>query len=150
MHETLAQVGGADDSVAVTIARWHGASSTFSWISCGNPRPMRIDAAGGLEVLGSQSPPLGTPEAHAFTVERIRLSPGERIVLASDGILDRPTGRGTPFGTDGIRQAAAGVAPTSASGTVKAIEDAVLPASSEPLEDDATLIVLAPIDTPAP
>jgi serine phosphatase RsbU (regulator of sigma subunit) len=150
MHETLGQVGGADDSVAVTIARWHGASSTLSWISCGNPHPMRIDSAGRLEALGSQSPPLGTPQAHAFTVERTRLSPGERIILASDGILERPTGHDTHFGTDGIRQAVLDVAPTSAAGTVKTIEDAVLSANPQPLEDDATLIVLAPSDTPAP
>jgi serine phosphatase RsbU (regulator of sigma subunit) len=148
MHETLAQVGGADDSVAVTIARWHGAASTFSWINCGNPAPMRIDAAGHLEVLGGQGTPLGTGQAHRFSVERIRLSPGERILLASDGIIERPTADGTLFGTDGIHRAARGVTPTSASSTVKAIEDAVLSASSEPLEDDATLIVLAPIDTP--
>jgi serine phosphatase RsbU (regulator of sigma subunit) len=144
MHETLAHVGGADDSVAVTIARWHGASSSLAWISCGNPRPMRIDATGGLEVLGGQSPPLGTPEAHAFAVEQIRVLPGERIVLASDGVIGRRTRDSTPLGTDGVRQAALSVAPTSAAETVKAIEDAVLHASSEPLEDDATLIVLAP------
>jgi serine phosphatase RsbU (regulator of sigma subunit) len=110
---------------------------------------MRIDHAGRLDVLGSQSPPLGTPQTHAFTVERTRLSPGERIVLASDGILERPTGQGTQFGANGIRQAVRDVAPISASGTVKAIEDAVLSATPQPLEDDATLIVLAPIDTPA-
>jgi serine phosphatase RsbU (regulator of sigma subunit) len=150
MHETLARVGGANDFVAVTIARWHGASSTLTWISCGNPRPMRIDAAGALETLGSESPPLGTPEAHAFTVEQVRVLPGERIVLASDGVTRRPTGDGTPLGTDGVRQAAANVAPTSAPETVKAIEDAVLHASSAPLEDDATLVVLAPVDAPAP
>jgi serine phosphatase RsbU (regulator of sigma subunit) len=149
MHDTLAHVGGANDSVAVTIARWHGASSNLTWISCGNPRPMRIDAAGALEVLGSQSPPLGTPEAHTFTVEEIRVLPGERIVLASDGVTGRPARDGTPIGTEGVRRAAATVAPTSAAETVKAIEDAVRHASSEPLEDDATLIVLAPVDTPA-
>jgi serine phosphatase RsbU (regulator of sigma subunit) len=150
MHDTLERVGGANDSVAVTIARWHGASSNFTWISCGNPRPMRIDTTGGLKILGSQSTPLGTPEAHTFTVEQVRVLPGERIVLASDGVTGRPTHDGTPLGTDGVRQAAANVAPTSAAETVKAIEDAVLHASSAPLEDDATLIVLAPVDAPAP
>ena len=149
MRDTLARVGRASDSVAVTIARWHGASSTLTWISCGTPRPMRIDPNGGLEVLGGQSPPLGTPEAHAFTVEQIRLLPGDRLVLASDGVTGRPTSGGTPLGTGGVRRAAADVASTSAAGTVKAIEDAVLNASSEPLEDDATLIVLAPVDAPA-
>jgi serine phosphatase RsbU (regulator of sigma subunit) len=149
MHGTIAQVGGADDSVAVTIARWHGASSTLSWINCGTPRPMRIDAAGRLEVLGSGSPPLGSRSEHAFSVERVRVAPGERIVLVSDGIVERPTGQGTRFGTDGIRHAALDVTPSSAAGTVKAIGDAVLSASLQALEDDATLIVLAPADPPA-
>jgi serine phosphatase RsbU (regulator of sigma subunit) len=150
MHDTLAHVGGADDSVAVTIARWHGAASSLTWISCGNPRPMHIDATGRLQVLGSQGPPLGTPQAHTFTVDQIRLLPGERIVLASDGVTERPTADGTPLGTDGVHRAAASVDPTSAAATVKAIEDAVLHASPQPLEDDATLIVLAPVDAPAP
>jgi sigma-B regulation protein RsbU (phosphoserine phosphatase) len=149
MHETLARVGGANDFVAVTIARWHGASSNLSWISCGNPRPLRIHAAGGLEILGGQSPPLGTPGSRAFTVEQIRLFPGERVVLASDGVTGRPTSDGTPLGPEGIRRAAADVAPTSAASTVKAIEDAVLHASAKPLEDDATMIVLAPGDASA-
>jgi serine phosphatase RsbU (regulator of sigma subunit) len=149
MHDTLVLVGGANDSVAVTIARWHGASSSLTWISCGNPRPMRIDAGGGLEILGRQSPPLGTSAEHTFTVEELRLHPGDRVVLASDGVTGRPTSDGTPLGPEGIRHAAADVAPTSAASTVKAIEDAVLHASAEPLEDDATLIVLAPVDAPA-
>jgi len=54
------------------------------------------------------------------------------------------------FGTEVISRAALDIAPTYASGTVKAIEDAVLSASPEPLEDDATLIVLAPVDSPEP
>jgi serine phosphatase RsbU (regulator of sigma subunit) len=149
LHGTISQVGGADDSVAVTIARWHGASSTLSWINCGTPRPMRIDSAGRLEVLGSGSPPLGTRAEHPFTVERVRVAPGERIVLVSDGVIERPAGEGTRFGTDRIRQAASDVTPSSAAGTVKAIEDAVVSASPHALEDDATLVVLAPIDPPA-
>ena len=66
----------------------------------------------------------------------------------------RVTGRaardGTPIGTEGVRRAAATSRPRRRAETVKAIEDAVRHASPEPLEDDATLIVLAPVDTPAP
>ena len=132
--------------MAVTIARWHGASSSFSWINCGNPRPIRIAGSGGLESLGAHGAPLGTSGAHAFTVDRIRLEPGERLILASDGVIDRPTSSGEAFGTAGVGRAARSVESTSASSTVNAIEAAVVSASPARLEDDAALVVLAPID----
>lgn len=148
MHETITEVGGADQTVAVTIARWHGASATLTWINCGNPRPMRITAAGGIEALGSEGPPLGAPNPQTTQVDQTRVAPGERIVFASDGVIERGTSEGRRFGAEGILEAAGHAPPTSASGTVTAIEDAVRSASPEPLEDDATLIVLAPLETP--
>lgn len=148
MHDTISEVGGADDSVAVTIARWHGASSTFSWINCATPRPMLIDTGGALRTLGESSAPLGTPAPQRFEVERLRLLPGERIVLASDGVIARATQTRGELGADGIRSAAAGAPPSSAASTLKAIEDAVLGATDHPLDDDATLLVLAPIQAP--
>jgi serine phosphatase RsbU (regulator of sigma subunit) len=147
MHETLGQVGGFDAAVGVTIARWHGASSTLTWINCGNPRPMHIDASGRLESLGRQSPPLGTSDARDFRVDRVQVSPGERIVLASDGVVDRDSDKGRAFGTDGIGRAAGTAPAASASGTLRAIEDAVGDPSLGPIEDDATLVVLAVVES---
>jgi serine phosphatase RsbU (regulator of sigma subunit) len=145
IHNTMRKVGGTDDSVAVTIARWHGPSSTFTWINCGTPRPMLIGARGRLETLGNRTAPVGTRERHAFRPETIRLSPGERIVLASDGVLERRTDQGREFGVEGIRLAVADAPAASASSTVKAIEEAMMTAAASPLADDATLIVLAPL-----
>jgi len=60
----------------------------------------------------------------------------------SDGLLAR---RGC-----GAREQSSPRVATSAVETVKAIEDAVLQASSAPFDDDATLTVLAPVDAPTP
>ncbi len=50
----------------------------------------------------------------------------------------------------GVHAAALKAPPTSAAGTLRAIEDAVRESVVDPLEDDATLIVLAPADADGP
>jgi serine phosphatase RsbU (regulator of sigma subunit) len=73
-----------------------------------------------------------------------RLHRGERLVLYSDGISERPLGDGRPFGLEGIRAAVAGLDEgASAARTARAIQQATLAASSRPLEDDAAIVVLA-------
>ena len=146
MDAAILEAGLPGGTVAVTIARWHGASSTLSWINRGNPRPLRVDAAGEVEVLGASHAALGIVAGDELPVERLRVAPGERVVLASDGILERTTARGGPFGPAGVRDAVARATGTSAASTVKAIEAAVAASAPGRLEDDATLIVLAAAD----
>ena len=83
-------------------------------------------------------------------MQQRRIEPGERLLLLSDGILGRPTRDGGTLGVRGVHEAALKAPGTSAAGTVRAIEDAVRENVVDPLEDDATLIVLAPADLDAP
>ena len=77
-------------------------------------------------------------------VQSRRISAGERLLLLSDGVLNRPTlGRGL-LGLDGIHHAVLKAPAESAAGTLRAIEDAVREAVDTPLEDDATVVVLVP------
>jgi serine phosphatase RsbU (regulator of sigma subunit) len=99
-----------------------------------------------LELEGTEHPALGLGEhARRFTIDRRRLEPGERLLLISDGVLDRRTSAGESFGMAGVRAALAGTHDAAAS-TVRALEDAITAASSDPLEDDATIVVFAPTD----
>ena len=149
MHETLAQVGGADDSVAVTIARWHGASSTLQLDQLRQPAPhahrRRRPARGPRQPIAAARHTGGAFASPSSASGSSRASASFSPPTASS-TAPRPTARPSARRRPPSRH---DVAPTSAAGTVKAIEDAVLYASSEPLEDDATLIVLAPIDAPA-
>ena len=78
-----------------------------------------------------------------MAIRERRLVPGERLLLLSDGVLERKTRHGRQFGMAGVRAAVARSG-TGAAATVRAIEDAIVSASVDPLEDDATIVVFAP------
>jgi serine phosphatase RsbU (regulator of sigma subunit) len=145
MHEVLREVSRGKATAHVTIACWNGATSTVRWVTCGEHAPIVIDAEGGLEVLGDVLPLLGerrfptAPEAHTR-----RLGDGERLILLSDAVLERPLVDGGTLGLDGVREAIVKAPVASAAGTLRAIEDAVREAVQDPLSDDATVVVLVP------
>jgi serine phosphatase RsbU (regulator of sigma subunit) len=146
IHWTIREIAVAGAFVNATISRWHGPSSSFSWITCGEQRPLLINERGQLSTLdGPAYDSLGIgPAERTFEVSRRRLAPGERLLLISDGVLGRRTRDGGTFGTDGVRAAVRGVADAEPAETVRALEDAIMASSADRLEDDATIVVLAP------
>ena len=146
MHQAIRAVQRDGAVVTAIVGRWHGPTATFSWINCGHPAPALIGPEGKLRSLNA---PDGGALGAAGTDERwlatsARLSAGDRLILYCDGIAERLTRDGVPFGLSGIEKAVAQARSSSAAVIAKAIEAAVISASSEPLEDDATLLVLVP------
>lgn len=146
IHHTMQDVEIDAAFVNVILGRWHGPSSTFRSVTCGSQAPLLITATGELlELDATEHPSLGVgARARRFTIDRRRLEPGERLLLISDGVLDRRTHAGERFGLDGIRTALAKATNAAAASTVRALEDAITAASGDPLEDDATIVVFAP------
>jgi AcrR family transcriptional regulator len=144
VHETMSDVGGHEFFLTAIVARWNPIYSVLSWINCGHPPPLLLRADDTVEELATQPDlPLGVLErTRAFHRHQRRLLGGDRLILYSDGISRRRTGDGL-FGTDGIVQAARGAAGRSATATARAIQDAVVSASEDPLPDDAAVVVLA-------
>jgi serine phosphatase RsbU (regulator of sigma subunit) len=133
--------------VNVVLARWHGPSARLQWLTCGDRGPLLVTAAGTIETLdGAVHDALGVRSAdRAFALCGRRLEPGERLVLLSDGVLGRQRADGSTIGVDGVREAVAAAGPGAAA-TVRAIEDVILRASADLLEDDATVVVFAVSD----
>lgn len=146
MHQVLSDVAGGQTRATATVACWNGPTSTVRWLTCGEHAPVVLQPGGGLEVLGDGVlPELGDPAMPADRpVQERQLRAGERLLLLSDGVLDRPTVDGGTLGLDGIRDAIAKAPQTSAPSTLRAIEDAVRASVEDPLGDDATLVVLVP------
>ena len=144
MHETVRRLANPDFFVTGLVARWRAATSTFTWVNCGHPHGYVADLDGNVaELDGPIHPPLGTGKREpTFTPTERQLTSGERLILVTDGILERRTEGGGTFGVDGIRSALEDVESPTAAATAMAILQAVTECWREPLEDDGTVVVL--------
>jgi serine phosphatase RsbU (regulator of sigma subunit) len=145
MHDTVRRLEHPDYYVTALVARWHAATATVHWVNCGHPPAYLVDGDGDLRALESPShPALGAGEQEpTFRVVKRRLNPGERLILLTDGITDRHVEDGGSFGVDGLRAAVEGAEHPTAACTALAIQQAVIHSWKEPLEDDATVVVMA-------
>jgi len=146
MHEVIYDVARPEFFVTAIVARWHAVYSVFSWINCGHPPPLVLRADGSIEqLITDPALPLGLFEKQRkFTRHQRRLDDDERLILHSDGITARRTPGGL-FGLDGIERAVRAASGRTATAIAKAIQEAVLSAAVDPLQDDAVTIVLAPV-----
>ncbi|MDQ6914253.1 MAG: SpoIIE family protein phosphatase [Actinomycetota bacterium] len=145
MHETVRHLNNPDFYVSALVARWRAATATLTWVNCGNPPAYRVDVEGNLEELeGPAHPPLGTGKAKpTFQPTEHRLHAGERLILVTDGITERRMEGGGTFGVNGLREALERADSPTAASTAMAIQHAVTDCWREPLEDDATVVVMA-------
>jgi serine phosphatase RsbU (regulator of sigma subunit) len=145
MHQTVRRLGNPDFFVTALIARWRAATGTFSWVNCGHPPTFHIDTGNTLsELTGPEHDPLGVgDDEREFQTNERQLLPGERLIFVTDGVISRRTEDGGTFGVDGLRRALEDAEIPTAAGTAMAIQKAVTDCWSEPLEDDATIVVLA-------
>jgi serine phosphatase RsbU (regulator of sigma subunit) len=145
MHETVKRLGNPEFHVTAVVARWRAATGTLTWVNCGHPPAYLVDADGNLtELPAPQHPPLGLPDHEpTFEITERQLRAGERLILLTDGITDRRIEGGGKFGVDGLRRALDQAANPTAAATAMAIQQAVTDRWEEPLDDDATVVVLA-------
>jgi AcrR family transcriptional regulator len=150
MHEVIYDVARPEFFVTAIVARWHAVYSSLSWINCGHPPPLVVRADSTIEQLATEPGlPLGLWERERrFSRRQRRLEPGERLILHSDGITARRTAEGL-FGLDGVERAVRDAPSRSATATARAIQEAVMRSSEDPLQDDAVVVVLA-TTPPAP
>ena len=93
MHEVVRGLGNREFYVTAVIARWHAATKTLTWINCGHPNPYVVDVEGTLRPLqGPAHPALGSPDQELNpTPTETRLASGERLILVTDGVVERRT-----------------------------------------------------------
>lgn len=137
-------------TVTCTIGIWVAPTSTFSWISCGELGPIVVDAQGVGDLLeGPRLPPLGaTRRLRDIKVRTRRLNDGDRLVLASDGVVNRTYPEGRILSIQGIVDAIRDAPSASAAGAVSAVEAVIRTINDEDLIDDATIAVLTPVLMP--
>lgn len=145
MNEVVHGLGNPEFYVTALIARWQAATKLLTWINCGHPAAFLAEPDGTLhELEGPPHPALGAGalDQH-LEPTTTQLSRGQRLILVTDGITERRTKDGGRFGADGLQTAISNSGSPSAAATTMAIQRAVTSSWQEPLEDDATVVVLA-------
>ena len=146
MDEVVRALGNPDFYVTALLARWHAPTATLTWINCGHPPALPRRPRRPLHRARRAGPP--RPRRRRRTTPTYETSASRsRHASAS---CSSPTGSpsaalkgGGRFGIDGVRRAVAAADAPTAAATAMAIHQAVTECSTEPLEDDATLVVLA-------
>jgi len=146
MHEVVVDAGDRLGFVTAVLAVWQPRTRLLRWINCGHPQPVVLADDGGHRVLADGGTyPLGLfREERVFTSAEARLEEDERLLLYSDGVTERRDDAGEQIGLAGLLDVVNAAGDGSAPRTVRLIQDSVLAASSAPLRDDATLMVVDP------
>ncbi len=142
MHEVLLEIGDGAATSTATIGHWNAPASTFRWVTAGDEPPFRITARGQLKPLdGLLHPPLGSRDfPDQPHTNETRLDKTERLLLLSDSFTHPTHG----LGLSAIARAVAKADNNAAPATLRAIEDQLRVANPDQLDDDSTIIVLAP------
>ena len=146
MDEVIRALGNPQFTLTAILARWHAPTSRLTWINCGHPPGFIADPEGTLtELDGPVHAALGSVAegAREFELTSVQLQSADRLVLITDGITEREVEGGGTFGVDGLRRAVRDAPAPTAAATAMAIQHAVTSCWTEPLADDATLVVLA-------
>jgi serine phosphatase RsbU (regulator of sigma subunit) len=145
MDEVVRALDNANFAVTAVLARWHAPTATLAWINCGHPPAYVADLEDGFRQLeGPVHPALGAGAGPpSFETSAVNLESTDRLVLVTDGITDRIATGGGRFGLDGVRRAIQAADAPTAAATALAIQRAVTGCSTDPLQDDATVVVLA-------
>jgi len=119
------------------------ASGDLVYASCGHPAGIVIRADGACEELENCGPALGIFEEERFVDRSLALSPGDALLLYTDGLTEAASPAGEPFGPERVRAALEALGGRSAAAIADDLVRRALEFVATPhLADDLTLFVL--------
>jgi serine phosphatase RsbU (regulator of sigma subunit) len=144
INAAIATQFGAGQFATAVLARLDIATGRLRWINAGHPEPLIV--RGSALVRPPHCPPsrpLGLQDGPPVCCE-IRLEPGDRLVLYTDGITEARSPDGEFFGERRLADfiSAAAAAGDPAPETVRRLMRHVLTHQADQLQDDASIVVL--------
>ncbi|OQA05038.1 MAG: Phosphoserine phosphatase RsbP [bacterium ADurb.Bin374] len=118
-------------------------SHEIEFITCGHPYPVFIDASGKPRLVGSPMLPLGRGKKPAVrTLEKVVMSPGTRMLIATDGFIEALDAGQHPIGFERLQEWAAELSADRAEEWIARMMHRVDEVSPPPRLDDTTLFAI--------
>jgi len=146
--ETLNQdiAGRFGDNRYATLfwAAYDADTAVLTYVNAGNPAPILIGAGGEIARLNSDGFPIGMFADARYTAKDIRMQPGSRLIIFSDGLTDAQNAAGEDFGDEHLVDFCRTVAPAiDAEGVAERLMSAVAEWSTGTEQfDDTTVVVV--------
>jgi sigma-B regulation protein RsbU (phosphoserine phosphatase) len=72
----------------------------FDYVAAGHQPPIHLRASGTLQALETTGPPVGMLPNPEFERRTLKLDPGDRVYLCTDGVIEAETEERQEFGAD--------------------------------------------------
>lgn len=129
--------------VTFIAALYDPESGSVVYANAGHNPGIVVRAAGGLELLPAQGPPLGLFPGRRYGSAALTLAPGDLLVLYTDGVTEAANPDDEEFGLDRLVALARSVADRPLADVEKAIGEGLAAfACGVPFHDDRTIVLL--------
>ncbi len=142
-NKLLHQSTSSDKFVTLFYSRLDTTNHTLTYCNAGHDNPFHFSGPGAPQRLATGGLVLSIMEDFPYQEEVIRLSPGDVVVVYSDGITEAVDPRQVQFGDKKIESVVAERRALGAAGIIDAIIGAVREhAGTAPQADDMTIVVI--------
>jgi sigma-B regulation protein RsbU (phosphoserine phosphatase) len=143
VNQLLFETTSSERFVTLFYAVYDPSDRSLTWSNAGHCSPLWIRSSGDCVRLDSLTPPTGMMPTISDEQQTIRLDPGDRLLIMSDGILEACNQAGEEFGESRLLDLARGSRQLPASLVCSHILDNVKEFSFGcPQADDLTVVVL--------
>ncbi len=145
LNRTLAAELSPREFVALAFVRYDPEQGTATLVNAGLPDPYLLRTGEPPLPLVVPGPrlPLGARSEVAYQALAVRLQPGDRILMLTDGLAEAPTSNGEPLGYPALASLlAAGADAATPLAWIDALLDRIRTVTQPALEDDWTALLL--------
>lgn len=150
VNKSFCETVGRSDDVGVSLffslfyAVVEPGSKTLRYANAGHPPPLLVRAKGRqVEELSAHGTVLGISCEEGYGESRVRLQPGERIVLYTDGLIEAFGPKGDIFGLGRLKRIVQAHGGQNAERLLRTIEKELMAfTGKKALRDDVTLLVI--------
>jgi serine phosphatase RsbU (regulator of sigma subunit) len=145
LNDQLAGRFGDSRYATLFWAEYNSETQLLTYVNAGHCLPILIHPGGNFERLNSGGFPIGMFRNSRYSVSEVRMDPGNRLIIFTDGVTDALNSAGEQFGEERLISCCRDVpARADATATVDTVMQATAEwgAESEPF-DDTTVVVIA-------